>query len=153
MTEKQRDASLQNVTVVMRRSFPSIRHDAPLKEVFLHFSNEGNHPLLVIEADGTYAGMITAEDLIEAIGATLGLKGKRTISVFDRFLKGTAQVARDLTSGEQMVVNDRATITEALQVMERTHSPSLSIINDKNVPIGCIELADIITVLIRSGSL
>lgn len=153
MGEKQRDAALQNVTVAMRNSFPSIRHDAPLQEVFLHFSKEANHPLIVTGADGTYAGMITADDLIEAIGASLGLKGERMISGFDRFLKGTAETARDLASGENLVVNDRATITDALRAMERAHSPSLSVVNDRNVPIGCIELADIIAFLIRSGSL
>lgn len=153
MGEKQSDTALQNVTVAMRSSFPTIRHDASLKEVFLHFSNEGNHPLIVTGADGTYAGMITAEDLIDAIGASLGLKGERMISGFDRFLKGTAQTAADLASGEKMVVNARATITDALRAMERTHSPSLSIIDDRNVPVGCIELADIIAFLIRSGSL
>lgn len=152
MGDEQLRAGQHAVTAVMKACPLPVPPDLPLHEVFLRFSKDGNRPLVVIGPGGVFVGVITPMDLIEAISSSMGLKSKRMISGFERFLKGTAQTAGDLITDERMVVQDHARITEAISVMERTRSSFIIVVNEQNSAIGCVELSDIIAYVIKPGS-
>jgi CBS domain containing-hemolysin-like protein len=151
MGDEQLRAGQQAVTAVMKACPPPIPPDLPLHEVFLRFSKEGNRPLVVTGPGGVFAGVITPMDIVEAISSSMGLKNKRMISGFERFLKGTAQTAGDLIADERIIVRDHARITEVISVMERTRSSFIIVVNEQNSAIGCVELSDIIAYGIQSG--
>lgn len=150
MEEAIEKAIQEPVTAAMTKCPLSILPDAPLFEVLEQFSRQSNHPLIVIDPDGTLSGVITPMDLISALTPGAGFRGRHQISGLDRFLKSTAKNARDLMSDEPITVNENATISDALRTMEHAHSSSVIIVNDKKVAVGCIELADIIAYLHRS---
>lgn len=152
MDKELQKAMLQPVTTVVSNCPLSIHPEASIPEILERFSQQGNHPLIVMNRDGTVAGLITMMDLIQAIMPGTGLRGKHHIGMLDRYLKSTAQTAEDLLSDESLTVKEDATISDALRRMEHTHSSSLIILNEKNVATGCIEMADIIAHLYRSGS-
>lgn len=148
--EKSIEKALQEpvITVMTRCPLP-IHPDTPISRVFEQFSHS-NHPVIVVDSDGTLAGVITPTDIISVLTPDEGLGGRHLISGLDRFLKSTAQNARDLMSDEPFTVPENAKICDALQAMEHGHSSSVILLNEKNVAVGCIELADIIAYLYRS---
>lgn len=148
--EKAIEKAIQeSVTVIMTKCPLSIHPDTPLSHVLEEFSRQSNHLLTVIENDGTLLGVITPLDLIAAITPGAGTGGRHRISGLDRFLKSTAQNARDLMSDEPLTLREDATIGDALRTMEHGHSPSVIIVDEKKTAVGCIELADIIAYLHR----
>jgi len=137
------------VTAVMTACPLPVRPDMPLSVVFERFSHS-NHPLTVVDADGTLAGVITPMDLISVLTPDEAPGGRHQISGLDRFLKSTAQDARDLMSDEPLTVPENAKIADALQAMEHGHSSSVILMNSMDQAVGCIELSDIIAYLVRS---
>jgi CBS domain-containing protein len=137
------------VRAVMTRCPLPLHPDTPLSSVFEQFSHS-NHPLIVVDTDGTLAGVITPADLISVLTPCEGPKGRPQISGLDRFLKSTAQNARDLMSDEPLTVPEHAKICDALLAMEHGHSSSVILVDGKNCAVGCIELSDIIAYLCRS---
>jgi CBS-domain-containing membrane protein len=150
--ERIEKAIREPVNVVMSKCPLAIQPDAPIPRVLEQFSRQSNHPLMVIEPDGTLAGVITPMDLISALTPSAGTGGRHRISGLDRYLKSTAQNARDLISDEPMTIHKDATIGDALRRMEHSHSPSVIIVDENEAAVGCIELADIIAYLHRSLS-
>ncbi len=150
MVEKTIEKILQEpVTAVMTRCPLPVHPETPIFRVLEQFSHS-NHPVIVVDSDGTLAGVITSMDIISALTPGGGLGGRHMISELDRFLKSTAQNARDLMSDEPLTVPEDAKICDALQAMEHGHSSSVILLNEKNIAVGCIELADIIAYLNRS---
>jgi len=137
------------VAAVMTACPLPVRPDTPLSVVLERFSHS-NHPLTVVDADGTLAGVITPMDLISVLTPDEAPGGRHQISGLDRFLKSTAQDARDLMSDEPLTVPENAKIADALQAMEYGHSSSVILMNSKDQAVGCIELSDIIAYLVRS---
>jgi len=152
MEDEQHMVCQHAVTAVMKPIPLLIPSDLPIEEVLLRFSNDGNQPFVVIEPGGVFVGVITSMDIVEVISSYIGLKSKRMISGFDRFLKGTAKIAGDLISDERMLVQDDARITMAISVMERSHSSFIVVVNKQNIAIGCVELSDIIAYVIQPWS-
>ena len=152
MEDEQHMACQHAVTAVMKSIPFLIPSDLPIAEVLLRFSKDGNQPFVVIEPGGEFVGVITPMDIVEVISSCIGLKSNRMISGFDRFLKGTAQIAGDLITDERMLVQDDARITGAISVMELSHSPFIVVVNKQNIAIGCVELSDIIAYVIQRGS-
>jgi CBS domain containing-hemolysin-like protein len=136
-------------TAVMAACPLSILPDAPLSDVFDRFSRQSNHPLIVIDKDGTVSGVITPVDLIAAITPLSGFRGRHHISGLDRFLKSTARTAHDLMSEETLLVHEKATISDVLRRMEHAHATSVIIVDAAKKPVGCVELSDIIAYLHR----
>ena len=124
--------------------------DTPFLHVLEQYSRQSNHPLIIINPDGTLAGVITSMDLISALTPRQSARNKYLITELDRLLKSTAENARDLLSDEPLTVPDTGNIRDALLAMEHSHSSSVIVVNRKNQPIGCIGLADIIAFLISS---
>ena len=149
MEDEQHMVCQHAVTVVMKPIPLLIPSDLPIEEVLLRFSKDGTQPFVVIEPGGKFVGVITSMDIVEVISSYIGLKSKRMISGFDRFLKGTAQTAGDLIADERMLVQDDARITVAISVMERSHSSFIVVVNKLNIAIGCVELSDIIAYVIQ----
>lgn len=150
MVEEEMEKNLQEpVTAVMTKCPLPVHPDAPLSRVLEQFSRT-NHPVIVVDTDGTLAGVITPIDLISALTPGEGPGGRHSISGLDRFLKSTAQNARDLMSDEPLTIPESSNIGDALQAMEHGHSTSVILLNTKNVAVGCVELADIIAYLYRS---
>ncbi len=148
--EKSLEKILQEpVTAVMTRCPLPVHPDTPIFRVLEQFSHS-NHPVIVVDSDGTLAGVITSMDIISALTPGEGFGSRHQISELDRFLKSTAHNARDLMSDEPLTVPEDAKICEALQAMEHGHSSSVILLNEKNIAVGCIELADIIAYLYRS---
>lgn len=137
------------VTVVMIPCPPAVHPDTPVTRVLEQFSRTG-HPMLVVGTDGSFAGVITPGDLISVISPGNGPKKRYIISGLDRFLKSTAQNARDLMSDEPLTVPATARISDALQAMEHGHATSVILLDEKNMAVGCVELSGIIAYLIRS---
>ncbi len=141
----------------MEQSVNTIMSPCPLRvhpeTSFLHvlerYAEQGNLPLIVVNQDGTLAGVITPMDLISALTPGDGSGGRFLISELDRILKSTAQNAQDLISDESNTVPENAKIRDALQAMEHGHTSSVIIVNKQNAPVGCINLADIIAYLIQ----
>jgi CBS-domain-containing membrane protein len=153
MSEEEIEKILrQPVTGIMIACPLPVSPDASLITVLGQFSRQGNHPLMVLEDDGTLAGVITPVDLISVLTPLGGSGERHLISGLDRFLKSTAQNAGDIMSDEPMRVRTDATLGDALREMEHAHSTSVIVVNEKNTAVGCIELADIIAVLSRSLS-
>ena len=152
MEDEQHMVCQHAVTAVMKSIPFLIPSDLPIEEVLLRFSKDGNQPFVVIETGGEFVGVITPMDIVEVISSYIGLKSKRMISGFDRFLKGTAQTAGDLIADERMLVQDNARITVAISVMERSHSSFIVVVNKQNIAIGCVELSDIIAYVTQPGS-
>jgi CBS domain-containing protein len=147
--EKAIEKILQEpATAVMTRCPLPVHPDTPVFTVLERFSHS-NHPVIVVDTDGTLVGVITPMDLISVLYPGDGQGGRHLISGLDRFLKSTAQNARDLMSDEPLTVPEDTKICDALQAMEQGHSSSVIIVNEKNVAVGCIELADIIAYLYR----
>jgi len=148
--EKAIEKILQEpATAVMTRCPLPVHPDTPILSVLERFSHS-NHPVIVVDTDGTLAGVITPEDLISLLIPGEGHGGRHLISGLDRFLKSTAQNARDLMSDEPLTVPEDTKICDVLQAMEHAHSSSVILMNGKDVAVGCIELADIIAYLYRS---
>ena len=138
------------VTAAMTLCPIPVRPDTSFSHVLLQYSRQSDHPVIVENPDGTLAGVITPKDLISALIPADGTGGRYLISDLDRILKSTAQNAGDILSDEPLTVPEHAQIRDALLVMEHGHSSSVIIVNGKNVPVGCVNLADIIAFLIRS---
>ena len=136
------------VTAVMTRCPLPVHPDTPVARVLEQYSHT-SHPVVVAETDGTLAGVITPMDLIEVIAPGKGPNKRHMISGLDRFLKSTAQNARDLMSDEPVTVPHTARISDALETMEHGHATSVILLDEKNVAVGCVELADIIAYLLR----
>jgi len=128
----------------------SVHPDTPRSQVLELFSRESDNPLLVTESDGSLAGVITPLDIIASLIPAAGTGGRHRISELDRYLKSTAQNARDLISDEPMTLQKNATIGEALQMMEQSHSPTLIVVSEDRTAAGCVALAQVIAYLIRS---
>ena len=137
------------VTEVMTLCPIPIDPETPFSRVLEQYSRQSDHPLIVVNPDGTLAGVITSRDLISVLIPGDGTGGRYLISELDRVLKSTAQNARDLISDEPLTVSDNAKIKDALVAMEHGHSSQVVIMNKMNEPVGCIGLADIVAFLIR----
>ena len=149
MMEEAIEKNLQEpVTVVMTKCPLPVHPDTPLSRVLEQFSHT-NHPVIVVDTDGTLAGVITPLDLITALTPGEGTGGRHSISELDRLLKSTAQNARDLMSDEPLTIPEDSNIGDALLAMEHGHSTSVILLNAKNAAVGCVELADIIAYLYR----
>jgi CBS domain-containing protein len=152
MEDTYRKRLQEPVTEVMISCPLPVSPDASLPIVLEHYSRQSNHPLIIISPDGTLTGVITPMGLISALIPGNGAGGRYLISELDRLLKSTAQSARDLISDEPLTVPDHATIKDALLAMEHGHSSSVIIVNPKNEPVGCTDLAGIISFLFHLPS-
>ncbi|MDP3565008.1 MAG: CBS domain-containing protein [Methanoregula sp.] len=139
----------KTIGLLMKRCPLSILPDLPLSEIIQRFSEANNFPLMVIEPDGTYAGVITPMDILAAISPAAGIRHAPSISGLDRLMKSTARTARDLmTEGEGSLFED-AEVSDAIRLMERTHSTLIIVLNNEQKPVGCITLSDIIGGLVH----
>ena len=138
------------ITGVMTRCPITVDPETPFSRVLEQYSCQSDHPLIVVNPDGTLAGVITSRDLISVLIPGDGTGGRYLISELDRILKSTAQNAGDLISDEPLTVSDTAKIRDALLAMEHGYSSQVIVINNKNEPVGCIGLADIIAFLIST---
>jgi CBS domain-containing protein len=152
MAEEEIERTLQQpVTAVMTRCPLPVHTDTPLSAILERFSTS-SHPLIVVGNDGSLAGVITPMDLISVLTPGAGATNRHLISGLDRFLKSAAQNAEDVMSDDPLTLTDGARISDALQTMERGHSSSIILVNEKNMAVGCVELTDIIAYLHRSTS-
>lgn len=151
MTEDKIGARLhEHVDTVMTSCPPSVPADTPRLQVLERFSRESDKPVLVTEADGSLAGVITPRDIIATLTPDADVGGRHRISELDRYLKSTAQNARDLVSDEPLTLKKSATIGDALQKMEQSHSPTLIVVDEDGRAVGCVALAPVIAYLTRS---
>jgi CBS-domain-containing membrane protein len=140
----------ERVDTVMTPCPLSISADIPRSQVLELFSRQNDKPVLVTESDGSLAGVITPLDIIAALIPAAGSGGRHRISELDRYLKSTAQNARDLISDEPVTLKKNATIGEALQMMEQSHSTTIIVVNEDGTAAGCVTLAQVIASLTRS---
>lgn len=139
------------VTAVMTRCPFPVHKDTPLSAILERFSTS-SHPLIVVEKDGSLAGVINPMDLISVLTPGAGPTSRHLISGLDRFLKSAAQNAEDVMSDEPLTLPESARISDALREMEHGHSSAIILINTRNMAVGCVELTDIIAYLHRSMS-
>lgn len=147
MEERIESAIRERVDGVITSCPLAVQADAPLSQVLEQFSRQGNHPLIVVEPDGTLAGVISPTNLITALTPAEGTGGRHRISGLDRYLKSTAQNARDLISDIPLTIGKNARIDDTLRMMEQTQSPSVIVVDETGAAVGCVELADIIAYL------
>ncbi|MDD4484668.1 MAG: CBS domain-containing protein [Methanoregula sp.] len=140
----------ERVDTVMTPCSLSIPASTPRSQVLELFSRQSDNPVLVMESDGSLAGVITPLDIIATLTPDADAGGRHRISELDRYLKSTAQNARDLISDEPVTLTKSATIGDALQKMEQSHTPTLIIVGEDKEAVGCVDLAHILAYLIRS---
>lgn len=135
------------VTSLMRECLPGVSPDTPVSRVLELFGKGGNHPVLVLDPNGTLNGIITPSDILGAVSQEYSIHRRAGIGSLDHVMKGAAQTARDLVGeGTQTILNTEG-VAEALRLMDRSRSQTLVVVNDRNIPLGCIDLADIIAVI------
>jgi Predicted signal-transduction protein containing cAMP-binding and CBS domains len=151
MAEDRIETALrERVDTVMTRCPLTIHADTPRSEVLGLFSRQSSTPVLVTESDGSLAGVITPRDIITTLTPDADAGGRNRISELDRYLKSTAQNARDLVSDEPVTIWKNATIGDALQRMEQSHFTTVIVVGEDGMPVGCVDLAEIIAYLTRS---
>jgi arabinose-5-phosphate isomerase len=123
---------LLTVDSIMRsgNALPKVFIDASYDHVLSEIENKKLGFTIVCNKDGKLAGIITDGDLRRAII-------KYSKDVF-------TQSARDLMTGGAKTIKANSLAVEALRLMEQHTIADLLITDDQNIPIGVVDLKDLL---------
>ncbi|WP_263260413.1 KpsF/GutQ family sugar-phosphate isomerase [Pseudomonas sp. RIT-PI-S] len=108
-------------------SLPSVRRGTPLKEALLEMSRKGLGMTAVLEGDGSLAGVFTDGDLRRAL---------------DRNLDVHATIIDEVMTVHGKSVTPDMLAAQALKIMEDHKIGALVVINERNHPVGAVNMHD-----------
>lgn len=141
------------VTAVMSETLDIVSPETPLPEIFERFSRAGCTDLIVVGPGNRFLGLITALDLLTAVGPIVGVRSRKKITCIDCLLRGDAAVAADIMTRSHITIRATATLRAAMEAMERYRYPALIAVDDAGSAVGRIEVCMIIAHLRIAGHL
>jgi CBS-domain-containing membrane protein len=141
------------VTEIMQTVFERVHPATPIADIYASFSQRGCCDVIVCDDDGHFLGIITEMDLLSAISPGVGIRGRRKMGCLQCFIKSGVKHAREVMSREHISIKSTASVADAMIQMEKNRHPDVIVIDAQGVALGLIEMCDIISFLIRAGTL
>ncbi|MGS0674761.1 KpsF/GutQ family sugar-phosphate isomerase [Shewanella sp. 0m-4] len=122
---------LLKVSDVMHKGceLPSVQNDICITEALYEISKKGLGMTAVVDASNTLVGIFTDGDLRRVIDAEVNLR--------------TTPIAEVMTKG-CVTITDNVLAAEALKVMDTKSINGLIVINDKQQPVGALNMLDMV---------
>jgi len=131
-----------NIEKIMTTTLITLSMDAPLSKAKTVFEQHSIHHILIIDDDGTLAGIVTDRDLYKHLSPTVGTnqESHRDTALLQKKLHQI--MARELTIAKAILP-----LTKAVLLFDKNHLSCLPIVDVGNKPIGIITWRDILKVL------
>ena len=145
-----------NVSDIMRRSFATIKPDAPLLDAAHLLIETNQRGLPVIDHDGALVGVISEGDFLhrteldinpprgnwleELLGIEEGTPARRRMQ---------AQLVREVMAPDPICVDEEATLNEVVALMDASHIAQLPVVCGGSV-VGIISRADLVAAVARA---
>jgi CBS domain-containing protein len=145
-----------NVSDVMRRSFATIRPDAPLLDAAHLLLETNQRGLPVIDSDGTLVGIISEGDFLHRVELDISLPPGNWLEDILGFEENTparrrmgAGLVRDVMSKDPVFIEDEATLDEVVTLMDARHVAQLPVLCGAAV-IGIIGRVELLNAVAQS---
>ena len=145
-----------NVSDVMRRSFATIRPDAPLLDAAHLLLETNQRGLPVIDSEGTLVGIISEGDFLHRVELDISLPPGNWLEDILGFEENTpsrrrmgAGLVRDVMSKDPVFIEDEATLDEVVTLMDARHVAQLPVLCGAAV-IGIIGRVELLNAVAQS---
>ncbi len=142
-----------SLTEVMYPIVDTIPPDTPLESIFTLFAEDRCDDLVVVDPQGRFLGVITALDLLAAVGPIVGVRSMKRSSCIECLVKTGISTAADVMKRGHITISRERTIGDAIRIMEKNRHPDLFVIDEGERVIGKIAVCDIIAHLRVVGHL
>jgi CBS domain-containing protein len=149
-----------NVSEVMRRSFATIRPDAPLLDAAHLLLETNQRGLPVIDSEGTLVGVISEGDFLHRVELDIGPPPGNWLEDILGIEENTparrrmrAGLVREAMTLDPVFVNDEATLDEVVTLMDARHVAQLPVVCGEIVIgiIGRVELLNAVAQALYSA--
>lgn len=142
-----------SVREIMTAEVQTIPPDTPIEVLFERFTTKGCTDLVVVDAAGKFLGVITEFDLLSAVSPIMGVRTAKRIPCIECLLSGSATVAADILTRRHITIEETASVTDAMRMMQKNRHPDLFVIDRQGRLVGQVEVCNIISHLRIVGRL
>jgi CBS domain-containing protein len=150
-----------NVSSVMRRSFATIRPDAPLLDAAHLLQETNQRGLPVIDSGGTLVGIISEGDFLHRVELDIGSPPGNWLEEILGIEEDTparrrmrARLVREAMNPDPVFVDDEATLDEVVALMDARHVAQLPVVCGATVIgiVGRVELLNAVAQALCSAN-